>query len=169
MNTPPRTAQPVFYLRFILHGTVSPPPLYNSCSSASTIAPCLSPAIVVLCLCHRSFVDCCFVVVVVSAVVASLPPTVHRVSSAAIVLQPVTPPAQPLCPASCQPSSLSAFATAHLLIVVFAIVVIAVVAPLPPTVHCVSSADVVLHLIRRHPPPHPTIVPSPLLCVLCIS
>ncbi len=51
----------------------------------------------------------------------------------------------------------------------FVIVVSAIVAPLLPTDHGVSSAAVILHLIRRHPLPHPTFVPSPLLCVLRIS
>jgi hypothetical protein len=32
--------------------------------------PPLSPAVIVLCLCRRSFADCCFCVIVVSAVVA---------------------------------------------------------------------------------------------------
>jgi hypothetical protein len=119
MNTLPCAAQPVFYLHSILHGAVSPPPPYNSCSSASTTMPRLSPAAVSLCLCRRLFVDCHFFVVVISAVVALPPPTVCRVSSAALVLQTVAPPTQPLPPASCQPSLLSAFAAAHLLIVVF--------------------------------------------------
>jgi hypothetical protein len=107
INTPPRTALPVFYLHSILHGTVSPLPPYKSCSSASTTAPCLLPAIVVLCLCRRSFVDCCFFVLVLC------------MSSVAVFLQTVAPPTQPSCPASCQPSLLYAFAAAHLLIVVF--------------------------------------------------
>ncbi len=103
MNTPPHTAQPVFYLHSILHGAVSPLPPYNSHSSASTTAPRLSPAIVVLRLCRRSFVDCHFFVVVISTIVASPPPTVHRISSAAVILQTVTPTTQSPCPASCQP------------------------------------------------------------------
>ena len=119
MNTQPRAAQPVFYLRSILHGAVSPLPPHNSCSSASTTAPRLWPAIVVLRLCRRSFVDCHFFFVIVSAVIAPLPPTIRRFSSAAIVLQTVAPPTQPLHPTSSQPSSLSAFAAAQLLIVVF--------------------------------------------------
>ena len=149
MNTPPRAAQPVFYLRSILHGAVSPPPPCNSRFSVSTTAPRLLPAVIVLRLCRRSlFVDCCFFVVVVSAVVAPPPPTVRRISSAAVVLQTVPHPTQPPCPASCQPSSLSAFAAAHLVIVVFS--------------HCCqrhcspSAADCPLHLFsHRHPPPHP--------------
>ncbi len=119
MNTPPCAAQPFFYLCSILHGAVSPPPLYNSCSSASTTAPHLLPAVVVLRLCRRSFVDCCYFVVVVSAVVAPLPRTLHRVSSATVILQTIALLTQPPHPASYQPSLLSAFATAHLLIVVF--------------------------------------------------
>jgi hypothetical protein len=107
MNTPPRATLPNFYLRSILHGAVSPPPPYNICSSTSTTTPRLLPAAVVLCLFRRSFIDCCFFVIV------------HRVSSAVIVLQTVAPPTQPPRPASCQPLSLSAFAAAHLLIVVF--------------------------------------------------
>jgi hypothetical protein len=169
MNTPPRAAHPVFYLCSILHGAVSPPLPYNSCSSASTTAPRLLPAIVILRLCCRSFVHCRFFIVVVSAIVAPPPPTVRRVSSAAVVLQTVAPPTQPLRPASCQPSSLSAFAAAHLLIVVFCIVVSAVVAPPPTTAHRVSSATVVLHLIRHCPSPHPTVIPSPPLRKLRIS
>jgi hypothetical protein len=51
----------------------------------------------------------------------------------------------------------------------FVIVISAVVAPLPQTIHHISSAAVVLHLIRCHPPPHLTIIPSPPLHVLCIS
>ncbi len=51
----------------------------------------------------------------------------------------------------------------------FAIVVSAVVAPLPPIVHRFSSAAIVLHLIRRRPPPHPTVVPILPLRVLHIS
>jgi hypothetical protein len=162
MNTPPHAAQPVFYLRSILHGAVSPPPPYNSCSSASTTAPRLSPAVIVLRLCRCLFVDCHLFAVVVSAVVAPPPPTVHRVSSAAVVLQTVAPPTQPPRPASRQPLSLSAFATAHLLIIVFC--------------HCrqrrcsPSAADRPPRLFsRRGPPPHPTVVPIPPLCVLCIS
>jgi hypothetical protein len=119
MITLPCAAQPVFYLRSILHGAVFPPPPYNSCSSTSTTAPRLSPAVVVLRLCRCLFVDCRLFVVVVSTVVAPPPPTVRRVSSAAVVLQTVDPPTQPLRPASPQPLSLSAFASAHLLIVVF--------------------------------------------------
>ncbi len=162
MSSPPRAAQPVFYLRSILHGAVSPPLPYNSCSSTSTTAPRLLPAVVVLPLCRRSFIDCRFVVVVISAVVAPLPPTIRRVSSAAIVLQTVTPPTQPPHPASLQPSSLSAFAAAHLLIVVFC--------------HCrqrhcsPSAANRPPRLFSpRRPPPHPTIIPIPPLCVLRVS
>ncbi len=162
MNTLPRAAQPVFYLRSILNGTVSPLPPYNSCSSASTTAPRLSTAIVVLHLCCRSCADCHFFVVVVSAVVAPLPPTIHCVSSTAVILQTVAPPTQPSCPASRQPSSLSTFAPAHLLIVVFC--------------HCrqrrcsPSAADHPPHLFsRRHPPPHPTIIPILPLRMLRIS
>ncbi len=148
MNTPPCAAQPVFYLRSILHGAVSPPPPYNSCSSASTTAPRLLPAVVVLRLCRCLFVDCHLFVVVVSAIVAPPPLTICRVSSAAIVLQTVAPPTQPPRPASPQPSLLSAFAAAHLLIVVFC--------------HCCrcrcspSAADCPLRLFsRRCPPLHP--------------
>jgi hypothetical protein len=148
MNTPPRAAQPVFYLRSILHGTVSPPPPYNSRSSATTTAPRLSPAVVVLRLCRCLFVDCHFVVVVVSTIVAPPPPTIRRISSATVILQTVAAPTQLPRPASCQPSSLSAFAAAHLLIVVFC--------------HCrqrrcsPSAADRPPRLFSRHrPPPHP--------------
>ncbi len=148
INTPPRAAQPVFYLRSILHGAVSPPLPYRSRSFASTTVPRLSLAVVALHLCRRSFVDCCFFVVVVSAVVAPPPPTIRRVSSTAVVLQTVAPPTQPPHPASCQPSSLSAFAAAHLLIVVFC--------------HCSqhrcspSATDRPPRPVsHRRPPPHP--------------
>ncbi len=148
MNNPPRATQPVFYLHSILHGAVSPPPPYNSCSSTSTTAPRLLPAIVILRLCRRSFVDCCFFVVIVSAVVAPLSPTICSVSSAVVTLQTVAPPTQPPRPASCQLSLLSAFAAAHLLIVVFC--------------HChqrrcsPSATNRPPHLFScRCPPPHP--------------
>jgi hypothetical protein len=152
MNTPPRAAQPVFYFCSILHGAVSPLPLYSSFSSTSTTAPHLLPAIVILRLCRRPFVDCHFFFGVVSAIVAPQPPTVRRVSLATVVLQTVAPPTQPLRPASHQPLSLSAFAAAHLLIVVFC--------------HCCqhrcspSAADHPQRLFSRlHPPPHPTVIP----------
>jgi hypothetical protein len=79
-NTPPRAAQPVFYLRSILHGAVSPPPPYNSRSSASTTAPPLLPAIVVLCLCRRLFVDCHFLLLLS----APLLPLRHQPSAASL-------------------------------------------------------------------------------------
>ncbi len=162
MNTPPCAAQPVFFLRSILHGAISPPPPYNSCSSASTTAPRFSPAIVVLRLCCRSFVDCCFVVVVVIAIVAPLPPTVCHVSLATVVLQTVAPPTQPPCPTSCQPLLLSAFAAAPLLIVVICYC---------HQRHCSpSAANRPPRLFScRCPPPHPTVIPSPPLHVLRIS
>jgi hypothetical protein len=80
MNTPPCAAQPVFYLCSILHGAVSPPPPYNSCSSASTTAPRLSPAVVVLCLCRHLFVDCRFLLLLS----APLLPLHHRPSAASL-------------------------------------------------------------------------------------
>jgi hypothetical protein len=51
----------------------------------------------------------------------------------------------------------------------FVIVLCTIVTPLPPTVHRISSAAIVLHLIRRHPPPHPTVIPIPPLRMLRIS
>jgi hypothetical protein len=152
MNTPPRAAQPVFYLRSILHGSFSPLPPYNSCSFASTTVPRLLPAIVVLCLCRRSFVDCCFFLglffIVISVVVAPPPLTVRRISSAAVILQTVAPPTQPQRPTSRQPLLLSAFAASHLLIVVFC----------HCHQHCCSPSAVNRppHLFsRRRPLPHP--------------
>ena len=126
--------------------TLTPPPLRPASrqpllSSASAAAHLF---IVVICHCPpRLFSHCC-------------PPNNCSSNSTTV-------------PAFCQPLLLSAFATAHLLIVDFCLDVSAVVALPPLTVHCVSSAAVVLHLIRRHPPPHPTIVPSPQLRVLRIS
>jgi hypothetical protein len=135
LNTPPHTSPPVFYFCSILHGAVSLLLLYNSCSSASTTVPCLLPVVVVHCLCSHSFVDCCFFVIAC------------RISSAVIVLQTVTPPAQPPHPNSRQPSLLSAFAALHLLIVVFC--------------HCrqrrcsLSATNCPPLLFSRHyPPPH---------------
>jgi hypothetical protein len=51
----------------------------------------------------------------------------------------------------------------------FVIVISAIVAPPPPTVHCVSSAAIVLHLICHRSTPHPTVVPILPLRVLRIS
>jgi hypothetical protein len=147
MNTPARL--PCSSSSSSLHDLTMKPPLpHNSCSSASTTMPRLLPAAVVLRLYRLSFVDCCFFVVVISAVVAPLPLTVRCVSSATIFLQTVTPPPPPLHPASCQPSLSSTFAAAHMLIVVFC--------------HCCqhccspSATNRRPHLFsRRCPPPHP--------------
>ncbi len=116
VNTPPLAALPFFYLRSILHGAVSPLPLYNSLSFASTTAPRLLLAVIILHLCRR-----------------------------------IRPP--PLPPHICW-------------LLFFVVVVSVIVAPLPQTIHCVSSAAVVLHLIRRCPQPHPTIVTS-CRCACC--
>jgi hypothetical protein len=73
MNTPPARPSSTS----ILHDhIVKPLPPHNSCSLSTTTAPFILPAIVILHLCRRSFVDCCFFVIVVSAVVAPRPPTV---------------------------------------------------------------------------------------------
>ncbi len=128
-----------FLLSHCKRVALPPPPLHPaSCQQSSSSPSAAAHLLIVLFF-------------VVSAVVAPLPLTVHRVSSVAVVLQTVTPPTQPPRPASCQPSSLSAFVTAHLLIVVFVIVLSAVVAPPPPTVHRISSATLILTSSYRHP------------------
>ncbi len=137
--------------------TTKPLPPHNSRSSASTTMPRLSPAVVVLRLCHRSFVDCYFFVIVISAVVAPLPPNICRVSSAAIVLQTVAPSHPPPRPASCQLPSSSAFAAAHLLIVVFCNC---------RQRHCsLSTTNPPPHLFSsRCPPPHPPLSATSSYC-----
>ncbi len=132
--------------------TLPPPPLCPpSCQLPSSSASAAAHLLIVF-----------FVVVVVSAIVAPPPPTNRRVSSATVVLQTVAPPTQPPRPASCQPTLLSAFAAAHLLIVVFC--------------HCHQrrcspfAADRPPRLFsRRCPPPHPTVLPILSLRVLHIS
>jgi hypothetical protein len=77
----------------------------------------------------------------------------------------VTPPPPSPCPASCQPSSSFASAVAHLLIVVFCHCCQRHCCPSAINRSCLSDAQP-LHLFScRCPPPHPTIVASPLLCI----
>ena len=146
MNTPP--ARPP---RSSLHDlTTKPPPLYNSCSSASTTMLRLLPAVIVLRFCCRSFVDCGFC----NHQRHCAPSTTNRPPCLFSRRCPPPlchcPPPPPPRPTSCQPSSSSAFAAAHLLNVVFCNCRQCRCGPFatsrPP---CLFS--------RRRPPPHPSL------------
>ncbi len=84
MNIPPCTPLPVFFLHppWPYCKAISPPPPHNSCSSTSTTAPRLLPATVVLSICHRTFVDCCFLLLLL----ALLAPLCHWPSATSLQL-----------------------------------------------------------------------------------